>query len=116
MDIQVLKEELREFARQRDWEQFHTPKNLIMALNGEVGELNEIFQWLTDQQSSDLSDNVKEHASQELADILIYLIRLCDVLGIDPELAISEKIKINSIKYPVSLSKGNAVKYNKRND
>ena len=86
-----------------------------MALCGEVGELSEIFQWLNDEQSKNLDSKTLDYTSQELADIFIYLIRLFDILGLDPSKAIEDKLKINAGKYPVSLSKGNATKYNKRN-
>lgn len=115
MDISVLKKEIRKFAKERDWEQFHTPKNLIMPLTGEVGELCEIFQWLNNEQAEKPDATTKQEASEELADILIYLIRIFDILDIDPEKAVNEKLKINRKKYPVELSLGNAIKYNKRN-
>lgn len=116
MDIHALKNDLRKFAKERDWDKFHTPKNLIMALTCEIGELTELFQWLTDEESRNLNNKVKNEASQELADIFIYLIRLFDILEIDPSNAVKEKLDINRKKYPVDLSYGNATKYNKRND
>ena len=83
-----------------------------MALTSEVGELNELFQWLTEEQSPNVD---KDEIRQEIADIFIYLLRLADKLDIDIEDAVREKIKINAKKYPVDLAKGNATKYNKRN-
>jgi len=114
MDIEALQIKLKKFASDRDWEQFHTPKNLVMALTGEAGELSEIFQWLTDEQASTLDSKSLASTSEELADILIYLIRIADVLGINLSDAVDKKLTINSEKYPVVLSKGNATKYNQR--
>ena len=112
--LETLKEEIRQFAEDRDWEKFHTPKNLVLALTGELGELAEIFQWLDENESLQLSKSLKQDACDELADVLIYLIRLFDVLDIDPAEAVLAKIEKNSQKYPVNLSKGNATKYNRR--
>ena len=97
----------------RGWEQFHHPKNLIMALSGEVGELNEIFQWLTEDQSYELmkDPNKAGEVKEELADIMIYLSRICFLLGVDLEQACLAKFAKNELKYPVSLSKGNSLKY-----
>jgi len=114
MDLDRYKAKIREFANERDWDQFHDPKNLSMALSAEIGELLDIFQWLTSEQSKNLPDNDLKLAKEELGDIMIYLIRLSDKLGIDLEEAIEEKLKINAEKYPVDLSRGNSTKYNKR--
>lgn len=116
MDIAHYQKLLQVFAEERDWEQFHSPKNLAMALAGEAGELLEIFQWLTEDQSRELSQTIKgkAKAEEELADIAIYLIRLCDKLDVDLQKAVDNKIKINSQKYPTALAKGNAIKYNER--
>lgn len=114
MDINKLKQQLTTFAEDRDWDQFHSPKNLVMAIGGEVGELQEIFQWLTEEQSNRLKEKDIKAASEELADILLYSIRLSDKLGIDLEVAIQEKLEINAKKYPIHLARGNATKYNKR--
>jgi NTP pyrophosphatase (non-canonical NTP hydrolase) len=116
MDIQRLQKRLREFTAARDWEQFHSPKNLAMALVAEVGELVEQFQWLTDEQSRQLVDQPKsmEPLREELADVTIYLLRLADTLSVDLEAAVDTKIAINEIKYPVDASYGNATKYNRR--
>lgn len=104
MAIPELQRRLREFVDERDWQQFQTPKNLVMALTGEVGELTEIFQWLTtDQAARVMSDPGRaEHVRDEIADVLAYLLRLCDVLGIDPEAALAEKITKNALKHPVT--------------
>jgi dCTP diphosphatase len=116
MNIDELRKRLAEFARERNWDQFHTPKNLSMALSAEAAELLEIFQWLTDEQSREIVNDQKEMAliRQEIADVMIYLLRLADKLNVDIEKAVIEKIKVNEKKYPIHLSKGNATKYNKR--
>jgi NTP pyrophosphatase (non-canonical NTP hydrolase) len=117
MDLNLLKNDLRSFARERDWDQFHSPKNLCMAIESEAGELVEVFQWLKEEESmlNNISPAVLNDAKEEIADIFIYLIRLSDKLDIDIENAVNDKLKLNEIKYPVGLSKGNALKYNKRN-
>ena len=114
LEVTVLQIRLREFADARDWEQFHSPKNLAMALAGETGELLEIFQWLSETQSSDLDDDDRARAAEEIADIQIYLLRLADVLGVSMPVAVADKIADNERKYPVGESKGNATKYSRR--
>jgi len=111
-----IRDKLRAFAEERDWDQFHTPKNLVMALSGEVGELTEIFQWLSTEESKKEKLTPEQCLSieEEIADVYLYLIRLADKLDIDVEKAALQKLKINAEKYPVALSKSNAVKYNKR--
>ena len=106
-----LREQLRVFAAQRDWDQFHSPKNLSMALSVEAGELLEVFQWITEEQSRNLSPEMQAAASEEIADVLLYLIRLGDVLGIDPIAAANRKILANAGKYPVDKARGNSKKY-----
>ena len=103
---------LDDFAKERDWEQFHSPKNLSMALAGEVGELLEIFQWLTEEQSqlSSLSSDQLEAATEELADVLIYALRLADQLDINLQDAISNKIDKNALRYTVEAARGNSAK------
>lgn len=96
------------FAQERDWEQFHSPKNLSMALAGEVGELLEHFQWLTQEQSRTLSPQKKEQVAQELADCLMYILRLCERLDIDPIAAAYRKIAINEQRYPADRVRGDA--------
>jgi len=112
MDIGKTQAQLAAFARERDWDQFHSPKNLSMALAGECGELLEIFQWLTQggSQRSALSDEQLQSATDELADILIYALRLADRLDIDLETAIAEKIEKNAARYSVEAARGNAEK------
>jgi dCTP diphosphatase len=116
MDIDEIRQKLAAFAEQRNWDQFHTPKNLSMALAAEAAELLEIFQWLTDEQSKEIVNDKKEMAliREEIADVMIYLVRLADKLSVDIEKAVADKIKVNEKKYPVKLAKGNATKYNKR--
>ena len=103
-----LNARLVRFAQERDWEQFHSPKNLSMALAGEVGELLEHFQWLTQEQSRTLSPERKGQVAQELADCLIYILRLCERLDIDPIAAAYRKIAINEQRYPADRVRGDA--------
>lgn len=103
-----LNQRLLEFARRRDWEQFHSPKNLAMALAGESGELLEHFQWITEQASESLPAEKKQAVAQELADILIYLIRLGERLDIDLVAAAWQKIDLNEARYPVDRVRGDA--------
>jgi dCTP diphosphatase len=109
--LQALQQQLRDFARARDWEQFHTPKNLAMALTGEAAELQEIFQWLTAEQSTQLNALQKAQAAEELADVLLYLCRLADVLNIDLLTAAATKLQHNAEKYPADLVRGKSAKY-----
>ena len=102
---------LREFADKRDWEQFHSPKNLSMALIAEAAELIEHFQWLTQEESANLPADKLKEVEQELADILNYVIRISDKLGIDLIEAANRKIDINAEKYPVDAVKGSSKKY-----
>jgi len=103
-----LNRQLKDFAVQRDWEQFHNPKNLAMALAGESGELLEHFQWLTAEQSAHLEPDKQEQVALELADILIYLIRLSERLGVDLVAAAYRKMAINQARYPVERVRGDA--------
>lgn len=116
MDIQSVQQTLREFALERDWEQFHSPKNLATALAVEAAELLEPFQWLQEEESRRLAEKPTDYAQvvEEVADVMIYLLRLADQLGIDLEQAVADKIRKNAEKYPVALARGNAVKYNRR--
>jgi NTP pyrophosphatase (non-canonical NTP hydrolase) len=113
MTLTSLQQALAQFAVEREWEQFHTPKNLAMALAGESGELLEIFQWLTPEQSARVMQEADrgEQVREEMADILAYLLRLADVLDVDLEKALTEKIEKNRHKYPVHLARGRADKY-----
>jgi len=110
IDVAAVQVRLRDFASARDWERFHSPKNLAMALAGEVGELIEIFQWLTAEQSNLLSEEERSRAKDELADIQIYLLRLADVLRLSLADAVDAKIQRNESRYPVELSRGNATR------
>jgi len=106
-----LKERLGEFARERDWEQFHSPKNLAMALTVEVAELLEHFQWLTEEESRQIGEDKVVRIREEIGDVLIYLVRLSDKLGIDLLDAAFEKIEMNKKKYPAEKVRGKAKKY-----
>lgn len=110
-DLEELKLRLREFARVRDWEQFHSPKNLAMALIVEAAELVEHFQWLTQEQSRRLPPDKLAEVEQELADVFIYLIRLADMLGVDLMQAAQDKILVNERKYPADKVRSSAKKY-----
>lgn len=109
--MQELRDALREFAKDRDWDQFHSPKNLAMALSVEAAELLEHFQWLTEQQSFALDDKKRAAVAEEIADVLIYLVRLADKLGLDPVGEAREKIERNRAKYPADQVRGQAKKY-----
>ncbi|KAF5950670.1 hypothetical protein HYC85_012663, partial [Camellia sinensis] len=107
MDISLkdLSKKLEEFAKARDWEKYHSPRNLLLAMVGEVGELSEIFQWRgeVDKGLPNWEESEKEHLGEELSDVLLYLIRLADICGIDLGDAASKKIVKNAIKYPPKL-------------
>ena len=110
--LQALQNALREFARERDWEQFHSPKNLATALSVEAAELLEHFQWLTDEQSRTLDDAKRTAVGEELADVLLYLLQLADKLDIDPLQAAERKLRLNADKYPADRARGRSDKYN----
>jgi len=110
-DLETLRQSMREFADTRDWNQFHSPKNLCMALSVEVAEITEHFQWLTEEQSKNLDQDKLQEVANELADSLLYLVRLADKLDIDLLKAALNKMDINNQKYPVEMSRGNAKKY-----
>ncbi len=109
--LEKLRVQIRDFADQRDWNQFHSPKNLAMALIVEAGELVEQFQWITQTESFDLSADKLHAVEDELADILIYLIRLSDQLNVDLIRATQNKIKTNELKYPAKAVRGSSKKY-----
>jgi len=109
--LDELRQRLRAFAAERDWEQFHSPKNLAMALIVEAGELVEHFQWLTQAQSLALAPDKRELVAQELADVLIYLVRLADRLDVDLLAAAERKFALNAEKYPAERARGSARKY-----
>ena len=111
--IQALKERIAEFAREREWEQFHSPKNLSMALAVEAAELMELFQWKTEQETVNLRGNQKvfRRVREEIADVAVYLLNLCNRLDIDLAIAVVEKLAQNARKYPSDLVRGTNVKY-----
>lgn len=113
MNTEAIQKKIRQFVEERDWEKYHTPKNLAMALAGECGELLEIFQWLTPEESQELMKDPKKakQVQHELADIMVYVLRLADKLEISLIDAIDEKLNLNAQKYPVHLSKGSSKKY-----
>lgn len=111
VSLDELKLRIRAFALDRRWEHYHTPKNLAMALIAEAGELVERFQWLSPEQSARLPPERHEQVRQEIADVLIYLTRLADLLDIDLLQAAADKIELNGQKYPVDKARGNASKY-----
>ena len=110
-DLQSLRDQLRTFAAERDWDQFHSPKNLATALAVEASELLEHFQWLTEAQSQQLPPEVLNEVRAEVADVLLYLIRISDKLGIDLIAAANAKILLNAEKYPVEKARGSSKKY-----
>jgi dCTP diphosphatase len=110
-ELDSLRDELRVFSEARDWDQFHSPKNLAMALAGEAAEVLEVFQWLTEEQSRTLDAKAHAAVSEEIGDVLLYLIRLGDKLGIDPLAAARRKLLENERKYPADKARGNAKKY-----
>jgi dCTP diphosphatase len=112
MSTENLQARIRDFAQERDWEQFHTPRSLIMAMQSELGELAEILQWIPDSEINEkwMNEN-RERLAEEIADVYIYLLRLADVVSVDLELAADSKIDRNAEKYPIHLAKGNAKKY-----
>ncbi len=116
MEINALQKQLQKFADERDWDQFHSVRNLVLALLGEAGELAEVLQWVSDDEiNSFLEAGGRQRLSEELADVLIYLVRLADKAGVDLESAVSDKLASNGEKYPVDQARGNAKKYTEFN-
>lgn len=113
LDVAALQAALRGFARERDWEQYHSPKNLVMALGGEAGELTELFQWLSEEQSWNIMSDPgqAEAVRDELADVLLYILRLADLLGVDLDAAARAKMRKNEARYPADQVRGSARKY-----
>ncbi|GMI64375.1 hypothetical protein like AT3G25400 [Hibiscus trionum] len=113
VSLEELKKKMAEFAKERDWDQFHSPRNLLLALVGEVGELSEIFQWKGEVPRGlpDWKDEEKQHLGEELSDVLLYLVRLSDICGVDLGKAALRKLELNAIKYPVKLCKGSSKKH-----
>ena len=115
LEVTALSTQLRQFADERHWGQFHSPKNLVMALTGEVGEINEIFQWLSEDASRGAAQHpdTAEAVRHELADVMMYLVRLADVLQVDLNQAVAEKLTLNEARYPINKSHGSSMKYDK---
>jgi len=109
--LQHLSQRLLQFARDRDWEQFHAPKNLAMALAVEAAEIMEHFQWLSEQQSEQLNEDKRREVAFEVADVFIFTLRLAQRLNIDLAAVVDEKININEQKYPADKVRGSAKKY-----
>ena len=108
MDLNQLNKDVDKFVEERNWEQYHIPKNLVMALSGEVGELNECFQWLNDDDIEDVKNSPEKLISieHEIADVFIYLIRIANKMGIDVEDAVYKKMELNRLKYPAESNQG----------
>ena len=111
-----LREQLRRFAAERDWDQFHSPKNLATALSVEAAELLEHFQWLSEDGSKNLAEEKLEKVREELADVFLYLLRLADKLDVDLLDSAARKIKMNAQKYPIDKARGSNKKYTDLND
>jgi|TARA_B110000263_G_C15215700_1_gene467426 NTP pyrophosphatase (non-canonical NTP hydrolase) len=112
-DLQNLQSEINDFVEVRDWSQFHTPRNLAMSISIEAAELLECFQWGEMSNEELLSDSkLRQSVEDELADVMIYSLRFCSSLGLDPLLIMREKLSQNHVKYPVKKAKGNSKKYN----
>ncbi|RYH63753.1 MAG: nucleotide pyrophosphohydrolase [Alcaligenaceae bacterium] len=115
VDVTVLSARLQQFADERHWGQFHSPKNLVMALTGEVGELSAVFQWLGEDASRGAAQHpdTAEAVRHELADVMMYLVRLAEVLQVDLNQAVAEKLTLNAARYPVDKSHGSSKKYDR---
>ncbi|MDP3743142.1 MAG: nucleotide pyrophosphohydrolase [Methylotenera sp.] len=109
--LEALRARVNNFVTERDWAQFHSPKNLAMAMIVEAGEVVEHFQWMTEAESRNLDAQIKEQVGQELSDTLVYLLRIAEVCGIDLIEAANKKIDLNAQKYPVDKCKGSNAKY-----
>jgi dCTP diphosphatase len=109
--LRDLARQLDQFAKDRDWQQFHSPKNLASALVVEASELLEHFQWMTEEQSRELAPERRDAVGAEMADVLLYLVQLATVLGLDPISTAQAKLKLNEQRYPVSLARGSNRKY-----
>jgi NTP pyrophosphatase (non-canonical NTP hydrolase) len=111
LNLAELRLRLRQFADARDWEQFHSPKNLAMALSVEAAELLEHFQWLSEESSCELPEDVKQAVASEIADVQIYLVRLADRLGVDILESVESKLRTNEKKYPADRVRSSSLKY-----
>ncbi|KAM7271713.1 hypothetical protein ACFE04_030927 [Oxalis oulophora] len=118
VSLDLLKQMMAEFAKERDWDQFHSPRNLLLALVGEVGELSEIFQWKGEVPRGlpDWKEEEKLHLGEELSDVLLYLVRLSDICGIDLGKAALRKVQLNAIKYPAKNINGTTTINSDNND
>ena len=114
--MEDLIHQIRQFAAERDWAQFHSPKNLAMALGVEAAEIMEIFQWMTQEESRHLDEHLVDRLEEEIGDVMIYLANLAEKFGIDPIGAAKKKLAINSEKYPADLVRGKAKKYTEYQD
>ncbi|KAK9671388.1 hypothetical protein RND81_12G026700 [Saponaria officinalis] len=112
VNLDELKAKMANFAKERDWDQFHSPRNLLLALVGEVGELSEIFQWKGEVPRGlpGWNEEEKQHLGEELSDVLLYLVRLSDICGVDLGKAALRKLELNALKYPVNLAKSSSKK------
>lgn len=111
--LDELRAKLRAFVAAREWDQFHNPKNLVMAVAGEAAELMEPFQWLSAEESANPPPDTLAEVELEIADVLLLLLRLCDKLNVDPIAAAERKLILNEVKYPVEKARGRSVKYTK---
>jgi dCTP diphosphatase len=111
VDVAGVQARIREFVAERDWERFHTPKNVAAALSVEAAELLEIFTWLTPEESSALQAREREHAAEEIADVLVYALRLADLLGVDIGEAVDAKLRANALRYPAEAVRGSLDRY-----
>jgi dCTP diphosphatase len=111
-DLESLRERVRRFATERDWERFHTPKNLALALAGEVGELAAVLQWLPEAEIGPVDEELRSRLADEMADVLLYLVRLADVTDVDLGAVAHAKIDRNEHRYPRDAAYGSALKYN----
>jgi|SRR4029453_15022258 len=109
--MELLKEKIREFARERDWDKYHSPKNLAMGVSVEAAELLEVFLWLTEDESKALTEEQLTNVKHEIGDVMIHLTNLADRLGLDPIECALEKVDLNRAKYPATVVKGSAKKY-----
>lgn len=113
MNLEKVKKELKKFSSDRDWDQFHSVKNLAMALSVECSELLEIFQWMSEEDSNQIKNSPEklQNVRDEIADVFVYLLRISEKLNIDLELAVTEKMIKNAEKYPIEKARGNSKKY-----
>jgi dCTP diphosphatase len=111
LNVSEFQKRFSEFAKEREWEQFHSPKNISMAMSVECSELMEIFQWMTADESRKPDQKTQEKIKEEVADVLLYTLRMADLLDINIEKAITEKMEQNAQKYPVEKARGNSKKY-----